>query len=76
MARITALVIKDKLGNWSALGVGENEVVDQLVKQYNEITALGGVIKKGKGEIKLSEMRLLANNTGGGELKAGRRFVD
>lgn len=75
MARVTALVIKDSNGNWSALGVGENDAVDGLVKQYQDIVAANGIIKKGKAEVRLSEMRLLANNTGGGELKAGRRFV-
>lgn len=74
MARIVDLVVKDSHGNWSSLGIAENEKVDELVKKYHEITEAQGVLKKGKQEVKLSEMRLLATKTGGGELKAVRRF--
>ena len=74
MARVATLIGKDKFGNWSSLGIAEENDIQQLVEAYCKLREIGGVIKKGKGEVKLSEMRLLCNNTAGGELKARQLF--
>ena len=76
MARIVDLIVKDDHGNWSSLGISESgEGVNSLIRKYNELIASAGIIKRGKQEVKLSEMRLLANKTSGGELKAMRKFL-
>jgi len=72
MARIVTLLGKEvKSGNWSSFGIADGgEATNKLVGLYKSLRTNGGVIKKGKTEVKLSEIRLLANNTSGGELKA------
>lgn len=55
--------------------VSDDNGVTELVKKYNEIRdAADGVIKRGKAEIRLSEMMLNSTNTAGGMLKARVRF--
>ena len=76
MARIATLLGKEvKSGSWSSLGVAEGgEALNDLVAQYKVLRTSQGVLKKGKGEVKFSDIRLLASATSGGELKAKLRF--
>ena len=72
MARIATIIAKElESGNWSSLGVADGADLHKLVDAYKGLT---GIIKRGKGEVKLSEARLLCNSTAGGELKAKRTF--
>jgi len=48
--------------------------VSPLLARYKELAESGGVIAKGKTGLQLKELRLIANHTTGGELKAPRRF--
>jgi hypothetical protein len=76
MARIATLLGKDvKSGSWSSLGIAEGgEDLNKLVDLYKELRTTKGVIKRGKSEVHLSDVRLLASATGGGELKAKLKF--
>jgi len=76
MARIATLLGKDaKSGSWSSFGVAEGgEELSKLVAQYNQLRSSGGILRKGKTEMKLSDVRLLASATSSGELKAKLRF--
>jgi len=76
MARIATLLGKDvKSGSWSSLGVAEGgEALNDLVKLYKTIRTAKGIMKKGKSEVKLSDVRLLASATAGGEMKAKLKF--
>jgi len=76
MARIATLLGRDaKSSNLSCLGIAEGgaDLID-LVEKYKAIRSAGGIFKKGKTEVKLSEIRLLATATAGGELKAKQLF--
>lgn len=53
--------------------VADGAGIQPLVEKFNELR-LSGMINRGKTELRLSEVRLLATNTAGGEFKAGRRF--
>lgn len=80
--RTVCLVGKDSTGSFFNPITGDklNCVVDgnniqKVLDVYNAIRANGdGIIRKGKTEVKLSEVLCLANNTSGGELKAKLRF--
>jgi hypothetical protein len=72
--RIASLVGRLQTGDLVNLGIADASTIDGLVAKYRVITEAGGKAKQGKQDIKLSEMWLLATNTGGGELKARRRF--
>lgn len=75
MARIATLLGKDvKSGSWSSLGVAEGNGIEKLVALRNSITDAGGTLKKGKSEVRLSEIRILASGTPGGEFKGRRKF--
>ena len=76
MARIATLLGKDvKSSSWSTLGIAEGgEELNALIEQYKAIRTARGIIKKGKSEVKLSDVRLLASATAGGELKSKLRF--
>ena len=71
MARIATLLGKDvKSGSWSALAISDGVGLDDLLALRKKIRSQGGVLKNGKSEKKFSELRVLANRTAGGELKA------
>ena len=75
MARIATLLGKDVAsGDWSSLGAADGLGISDLVELRDEISKKGGVLKKGKTELRFSELRLLASGTAGGELKARRKF--
>jgi hypothetical protein len=76
MARIATLLGKElKSGSWSSLGIADGgESLNDLVGQYKMLRDNGGVFKKGKTEVKFSDIRLLATATAGGELKAKITF--
>ena len=77
MARIATLLGKDvKSGNWSSIGIAEGGAdLVALTDQYKKLrTADNGIIKKGKSEVRFSDIRFLSTNTAGGELKAKLRF--
>jgi len=69
MARLVVLVGKDESGKWSAIDVAEGRSVEKLLEKRLALRAAGLVIKKGKSEVKLTELRTIGNNTSGGELK-------
>lgn len=72
MSRIATIIAKElESGSWTNLGVADGADLQKLVEAYKGLT---GIIKRGKGEVKLSEARLLSSNTAGGELKAKRIF--
>ena len=48
--------------------------IEKLVALRNSITDAGGTLKKGKSEVRLSEIRILASGTPGGEFKGRRKF--
>jgi hypothetical protein len=72
MARIVTLLGKQvKSDSWSSLGIADNgEGTNELVQLHKLLRGNGGVLKKGKTELKFSDIRLLATGTAGGELKA------
>jgi len=73
--RIGSLIVKNK-GKWISEGIAEGNELPALVDRYREIVEKKGVLSTGKkGEVKISEMRLLATGISGGELKACRRFA-
>jgi len=76
MARIVTLLGKQvKSDSWSSLGIAEGgESTTKLVELYKSLRAAKGIVKKGKGEVKFSDIRMLATATSGGELKAKLRF--
>ena len=76
MARIATLLGKDvKSGGWSCIGIAEGgEELNKLVGTYKALRSSLGVFKKGKGEVKFSDARLLATATAGGEMKAKLKF--
>jgi hypothetical protein len=73
MGRIVSLVGKQVSGDWIGLAQGDN--VHDVVNAYVALRSSGGVVAKGRSEIKLVEARLLGNHTAGGELKPRLRFV-
>jgi len=76
MARIVTLLGKQvKSDSWSSLGIADGgEATTKLVELYKALRSSGGMIKKGKGEVRYSDIRLLASATAGGELKAKLTF--
>jgi len=75
MARIATLLGKDvKSSNWSSLGVADGNGISELVELRDKLSKANGLLKKGKTELRYSELRLLATGTAGGELKARRKF--
>ena len=73
MARVAALVVRvgDK---WQCLGVQSGNEVGKLVDQYKELMLSKMLPSKGKGDlVHVDEIRVLANNTEGGELKRAYR---
>ena len=76
MARIVTLLGKQvKSDSWSSLGIADNgEATNKLVELHKLLRGNGGVFKKGKSEVKFSDIRLLATGTAGGELKAKLTF--
>lgn len=54
--------------------------INQIVDMYNTIRDAKGVIQVGRGkgtqEVKLDEVRILANHTAGGEIKPTLRYHD
>jgi len=69
MARLVALIGKDESGKVVMVDAAEGRDVSKLLEKRLALRAAGLVIKKGKSEVKLSELRTLSNNTSGGELK-------
>ena len=80
--RTVCLIGRDSIGSFfnpitgeRLSNVADGNNVDKLIDAYKAIRASGdGIIRKGKTEVKLSEVLCLANNTSGGELKAKLRF--
>ena len=79
MARIACLIVRTKSGEFvDATGkpvscVAEGEGVGDLIETYKRLRS-NPIIKRGKDEIGIAELRLLANHTNGGELKAAMKF--
>lgn len=70
MSRFASLVGKTVTGDLIPLGVADGNGITALIDKYVAIRTDGtGVVSRGKQEVKLSEMRLLASGTAGGELK-------
>ena len=81
MARLVCLVGKTDTGKFIDPVTGkelrcvtEGVGLDVLLKVRDSLRTSGGVLGTGKGEIKLTDIRLLANHTAGGELKTPLRF--
>jgi hypothetical protein len=79
--RTVSLVIKTASGGFidpttgTPLGcVADGNDIARVVDLYRAIVASEGKITIGRKEIKASEIRLLANHTAGGELKAKKSF--
>ena len=75
MARMACIVVKTTAGDVLPLAAAEAPGIDRLVNQYRDIIRDGGILRRGKTEIKLSEIRVLSNHTAGGELKSPKRFI-
>lgn len=71
MARIATIIGRDVSGNLLSLGVADGAELQPLVEKYK---TMGGILKQGKNEVRLSEIRLLCSGVAGGELKARRIF--
>ena len=81
MGRIACLIVRDGAGDFldpltgdKLRCCGEGADIQALVAKFCALRD-SGVLRRGKSEVKLSEVRLLANNTAGGEFKAGRKFT-
>ena len=72
--RLATLVGRTESGKWECIDVAEGDSLSALLKHREAIREACGIVKRGKGEIKLTELRVLSNNTAGGELKAACRF--
>lgn len=82
MSRIACLIGKTDAGDWidpvsgtRLTCVSDGEGINALLDKRLLIDAAKGRIGKGKTEIRLTDLVLLANNTAGGELKSRKRFV-
>jgi hypothetical protein len=81
MGRIACLIVKDDAGDFrdpitgaKLRCCGDGAEIETLVKEYRRLRDSGGVMKHGKTEVRIAEVRLLANATAGGELKGVARF--
>ena len=74
MARIASLVGKSVTGDLVSLGMATGEGINDLLAMYKSLRGGTGLLKRGKSDIQLTEVRLLANNTAGGELKGPLKF--
>jgi hypothetical protein len=72
--RLATLIGRTEANVLECLGIGEGNDITKLVELRDKIVAAGGLIKSGKEEVHLSELRLLSNATSGGELKGAMRF--
>lgn len=71
MSRLASIIGLTNSGKWEAIAAGdahEMELIREAIRKNN------GVIRKGAKEIELSELRILANHTAGGELKGRLKF--
>lgn len=77
MSRVVVLLGKDESGDFvdpisgaKLKCVAEGEPgVGELLEARLALREAGLVVRKGKSEVKLSQVRTLSNNTSGGELK-------
>ena len=81
MGRIACLIVRDDTGDFLDPITGtklrccaDGKGIEALVSKYRSLRDGGGVMKHGKSETRISEVRLLANATAGGELKTPARF--
>jgi hypothetical protein len=80
MGRLACLIVRSNTGEFldGVTGrpiacVAEGNDVQRLVDTYVALRA-NKTVRRGKDDIGLSEIRVLANHTAGGELKAPCRF--
>jgi len=80
MGRLACLIVRSATGEFldgvsgkPLACVADGDGVTGLVEAYKTLRA-NRVIRRGKDEVGLSEIRMLANHTAGGELKAPCKF--
>lgn len=80
MGRLACLIVRSATGEFldgvtgRVLGcVAEGPEVTKLTEAYVALRA-GRVIRRGKEDVGIAEIRMLANHTAGGELKAACKF--
>lgn len=74
MSRIAVLIGRVENQALTCLGLAEGNEIEKIVALRNKVIEAGGLHKVGKDEVRLTELRLLANATGGGELKGAFRW--
>ena len=75
MARLSVLMVKAG-GEWAFKGCAESGETKVLVDQFKALKLAGSVPGKGKGgSSPISDMLILSNGIGGGELKRYRKSV-
>lgn len=74
MSRMAVLVGRTAAGKLVVAGVAEGAELQTLKALRETIRDNGGIMKQGKLETKLTEMRMLSNHTSGGELYGALRW--
>lgn len=76
--RIVDLIGRLEDGSLRSIACAEGEAINDVLKLRDKIIKANGMLvtgsRRGKEEIKLTELRVLANNVNGGELKTARKF--
>ncbi len=80
MGRLACLIVKSATGEFldgvsgrPLACVAEGDGVTKLIEAYVGLRA-NRTVRRGKDDVGLSEIRMLANHTAGGELKAACKF--
>jgi hypothetical protein len=80
MARLACLIVRTTDGAFVDAGTGrtlgcvaEGASVANLVEVYKSLRTTR-LVRRGKDEVGIAEIRLLSNHTDGGELKAAVKF--
>lgn len=70
--RIATLIGRTVSGDLISLGIAEGNAIDSLLRKRVEIIERGGIVND---DVRLSEIRILATATPGGELRGRARFA-
>ena len=75
MSRIAVMIGRRADGRLVVLGEpAEGNELKALKELRSQILNAGGILTRGKSEVKLKEMRVLSNQTSGGELFGACRW--